>query len=73
MVKINFLGPINKDSLQLNIKNIYELKKELLKHEDLKEWLEISAIAVNDSFINSLDYELKDGDIISILPPVCGG
>lgn len=73
MVKINFLGPINKDSLQLNIKNIYELKEELLKHEDLKEWLEISAIAVNDSFINSLDYELKDGDIISILPPVCGG
>lgn len=73
MVKINFLGPINKDSLQLDIKNIYELKEELLKHEDLKEWLEISAIAVNDSFINSLDYELKDGDIISILPPVCGG
>lgn len=73
MVRINFLGPINKDSLELDVKNIYELKEELLKHEDLKEWLEISAIAVNHGFIDNLEYELKNGDIISILPPVCGG
>lgn len=73
MVKINFLGPINKDSLELDVKNIYELKEELLKYEDLKEWLEISAIAVNDNFIDNLEFNLKNGDIISILPPVCGG
>lgn len=73
MVKINFLGPINKDSLELDIKNLYELKEELSKFEDLKEWLEISAIAVNDNFVSDLNFNLKDKDIISILPPVCGG
>ncbi|MBT0877927.1 MULTISPECIES: MoaD/ThiS family protein [unclassified Campylobacter] len=73
MVKINFLGPINKNSIELNVKNVRELKNELLKIEDLKEWLEISAIAINDNFIDSLDIALKDNDVVSILPPVCGG
>lgn len=73
MVKVNFLGPINKDSIELDVKNIFELKNELLKFEDLKEWLEISAIAINDNFIDSLDISLQDNDVVSILPPVCGG
>lgn len=73
MVKINFLGPINKNSIELDVKNILELKNELLKFEDLKEWLEISAIAINDNFIDSLDISLQDNDVVSILPPVCGG
>lgn len=73
MVKVNFLGPINKDSLEIDASNLQELRDILLKHDDLKEWLEISAIAVNDDFINSLDYELKNNDIVNILPPVCGG
>lgn len=73
MVKINFLGPINKNSIELDVKNVLELKNELLKFEDLKEWLEISAIAINDNFIDSLDVSLQDNDVVSILPPVCGG
>ncbi|MBZ7979934.1 MoaD/ThiS family protein [Campylobacter sp. RM12640] len=73
MVKVNFLGPINKNSIELDVKNILELKNELLKFEDLKEWLEISAIAINDNFIDSLDISLQDNDVVSILPPVCGG
>lgn len=73
MVKINFLGPINKNSIELDVKNVLELKNELLKFEDLKEWLEISAIAINDNFIDSLDISLQDNDVVSILPPVCGG
>lgn len=73
MVKVNFLGPINKNSIELDVKNILELKNELLKSEDLKEWLEISAIAINDNFIDSLDISLQDNDVVSILPPVCGG
>lgn len=73
MVKVNFLGPINKNSIELDVKNVLELKNELLKSEDLKEWLEISAIAINDNFIDSLDISLQDNDVVSILPPVCGG
>lgn len=73
MVKVNFLGPINKNSIELDVKNILELRNELLKFEDLKEWLEISAIAINDNFIDSLDISLQDNDVVSILPPVCGG
>ncbi|MBZ7975827.1 MoaD/ThiS family protein [Campylobacter sp. RM12637] len=73
MVKVNFLGPINKNSIELEVKNVLELKNELLKFEDLKEWLEISAIAINDNFIDSLDISLQDNDVVSILPPVCGG
>lgn len=73
MVKVNFLGPINKNSIELKVKNVLELKNELLKFEDLKEWLEISAIAINDNFIDSLDISLQDNDVVSILPPVCGG
>lgn len=73
MIRIDFLGPINKDSISLEVKTLYELKEELSKHKDLDEWLEISAIALNDSIVSSLDIALKDGDVISILPPVCGG
>ncbi|WP_304345109.1 MoaD/ThiS family protein, partial [Campylobacter showae] len=39
----------------------------------LSEWLKICAVAVNDEIASSLDAPLKDGDKISILPPVCGG
>lgn len=73
MITINFLGPINKDSIQINANTINDVKNELNKIQDLQEWLEISAIAVNDDFVSDLDFSLKDGDVISILPPVCGG
>lgn len=73
MIKVEFLGPINIDSLELDIKTLKELSIYMQKDERLKEWLDISAVAVNDTLINSLDYNLKDGDRVSILPPVCGG
>ena len=73
MIKVEFLGPINIDSLELDIKTLKELSVYMQKDERLKEWLDISAVAVNDTLINSLDYNLKDGDRVSILPPVCGG
>jgi molybdopterin synthase sulfur carrier subunit len=73
MVIVEFLGPIEKSPLKLEIKNLKELKEELNKMEELKEWLENSAVAVNDKLVSSLDVELKDGDKISVLPPVCGG
>ncbi|MCZ6167485.1 MoaD/ThiS family protein [Campylobacter ureolyticus] len=73
MIRVEFLGPIKKDDLEIKASNLAELKEILNKDESLKEWLEISAVAINNEIINSLDKELKNGDKVSILPPVCGG
>ena len=73
MVKVEFLGPIEKAPLELEITNLSELATILQQDEELKEWLSNSAVAVNDTLVSSLDAPLKDGDKISLLPPVCGG
>jgi len=73
MVKVEFLGPINKDAMSLDIKNLKELSLVLKNDESLFSWLETCAVAVNDTLVFSKDYELKNGDKISLLPPVCGG
>lgn len=73
MVKVEFLGPIGKSDLEINASNLKQIKEILNKDESLKEWLEICAIAVNDMIVDNLDVDLKDGDKISLLPPVCGG
>jgi molybdopterin synthase sulfur carrier subunit len=73
MVKVEFLGPINKEPLELDIKNLNELSEILKQDSTLMEWLENSAVAVNDKLVSTKDYELKDGDKVSLLPPVCGG
>ncbi len=73
MIRVEFLGPIKKDDLEIKASNLAELKEILNKDESLKEWLEISAVAINDEIISNLDKELKNGDKVSILPPVCGG
>jgi molybdopterin synthase sulfur carrier subunit len=47
---------------------------EILKADsEMQKWLENSAVAVNDMLVSSRDIELKDGDRVAILPPVCGG
>jgi len=73
MVRVEFLGPIGKKPIELEVKSLKELKELLNKDESLKEWLKNSAVAVNDKIVSSLDVELKDGDRVAILPPVCGG
>jgi len=73
MIKVEFLGPIQKDSLELDIQNLNELAKILQEDEEMKEWLQTCAVAVNDTLVASLEAPLKDGDKISLLPPVCGG
>ena len=73
MVRVEFLGPIQKDPLELEITNLKELAPMLQKDETLKEWLDNSAVAINDTLVSSLDVALSDGDKISLLPPVCGG
>ncbi len=73
MVKVEFLGPIQKESLELDIKNLNELASILQEDSELQEWLENSAVAVNDNLVSSRNYELNDGDRVALLPPVCGG
>lgn len=73
MVKVEFLGPINKDDLSLDVKTIEELSNILKQDVSLVSWLESCAVAVNDTLINDKSFELKSGDRVSLLPPVCGG
>ncbi len=72
MAIVEFLGPIGKEPIEVDIKNLRELR-EILKESDVKEWLENSAVAVNDKIVENLDIEIKENDKISLLPPVCGG
>ncbi|HEG5158571.1 TPA: MoaD/ThiS family protein, partial [Campylobacter jejuni] len=64
---------INKENLELEVKNLKELKEILQKDESLKEWLELCAVSLNDEIIFNENTKLKDGDKIALLPPVCGG
>jgi molybdopterin synthase sulfur carrier subunit len=73
MVIIEFLGPIGRESINLDIGSLKELADFMKKDEELSIWIENAAIAVNDKIITEKDYKLRDGDRISILPPVCGG
>ncbi|MDD2639738.1 MAG: MoaD/ThiS family protein [Sulfurimonadaceae bacterium] len=73
MVNIEFLGPIKKEALRLDINNLNELSRALKQDEELSVWLESCAVAVNDVLVASKDTVLKDGDKVSLLPPVCGG
>ena len=73
MVQIEFLGPIGKQPIQMEAKSLKDVAKELQKDEELKKWLGECAVAVNDRLVQSLDVELKAGDKITLLPPVCGG
>lgn len=73
MIRVEFLGPIQKDALELDITNLSELATILQETPEMAEWLANSAVAVNDTLVSSLDFQLKDGDKVSMLPPVCGG
>ena len=73
MVKVEFLGPIGVDSVELDIKSLKELSTYMSNHEKLKNWATNSAVAVNDAIVTDIEYKLADGDKVSILPPVCGG
>jgi molybdopterin synthase sulfur carrier subunit len=73
MIIVEFLGPIGKEPIHLDIKNLNQLSDILKKDQSLKEWIENSAVAINDKLVQDKDIELHDGDKVSLLPPVCGG
>ena len=45
----------------------------MIYDEERSKWLEISAVAINDVLVADLNAPIKQGDKISLLPPVCGG
>ena len=73
MVKVEFLGPIGKEPLELDITNLNELSTILKQDDSLSMWLKNSACAINDVLIENKDTPLKNDDKITLLPPVCGG
>ncbi|HIC77965.1 MAG TPA: MoaD/ThiS family protein [Sulfurovum sp.] len=73
MVKVEFLGPIKQDPLEIEAETLADVAKALKEIEAVSSWLEKCAVAVNDEMTNDLSRVLKAGDRVSILPPVCGG
>ncbi|GAB0053761.1 MoaD/ThiS family protein [Helicobacter pylori] len=73
MVEVRFFGPIKEENFFIKVGDLKELRAILQEKESLKEWLGVCAIALNDRLIDNLNTPLKDGDVISLLPPVCGG
>ncbi|GIT99326.1 MoaD/ThiS family protein [Sulfurovum sp. TSL1] len=73
MIKVEFLGPIGKESMEMEASTLAEVSAQLKEDTSLTQWLDKCAVALNDTMVNDLSTELKDGDRISILPPVCGG
>ena len=73
MVEIEFLGPIGLESIKIEAKNLGEVKAALSEKEELKKWLNICAVPLNEEIVRYINFALKSGDKISILPPVCGG
>lgn len=73
MIKVEFLGPIGIADMEIEALTLGEVGAKLQEIEDLKPWLANSAVALNDSLVSDKNTPLKDGDRVSILPPVCGG
>ena len=73
MVKVEFLGPIGRPPMELKARNLKEVAEALKKDPEIAQWLDQCAVAVNDEMVKTLDTPLKDGDRITLLPPVCGG
>ena len=73
MVKVEFLGPIGKAPMEMEASTLADVSAQLKEDDSLIKWLDKCAVALNDTMVNDLTTELKDGDRISILPPVCGG
>lgn len=73
MIKIEFLGPIGKEPIEVDITNLNQLGEILKNDSALREWLGSCAVAVNDKLVQNKDLVLSSGDRVSLLPPVCGG
>ncbi|KYJ86908.1 MoaD/ThiS family protein [Sulfurovum riftiae] len=73
MIKVEFLGPIGKSPVEMEAATLAEVASKLKEDASLATWLEKCAVALNDTMVKDLETPLKEGDRVSILPPVCGG
>jgi len=73
MVTIEFLGPIGRPILTMEALTLRDVAEVLKQDSEMAQWIDSCAVAVNDTLVASLDTLLKDGDKVSLLPPVCGG
>lgn len=74
MAKIEFLGPLSsKDTINIDVKSMNELKEFLKQDKELSKWLDICSIAINDELVFDVNRKIDIDDKIAILPPVCGG
>ena len=73
MIKVEFLGPIGKAPIEMDAATLADVAAQLKQESELSTWLDKCAVALNDTMVNDLTTVLKDGDRVSILPPVCGG
>jgi molybdopterin synthase sulfur carrier subunit len=73
VIKVEFLGPIGKNPIYVEVSTLREIASKLNDDESIAQWLSSSAVAINDILVKDLDIALNDGDRVSILPPVCGG
>ncbi|HEX5710820.1 MAG TPA: MoaD/ThiS family protein [Sulfuricurvum sp.] len=73
MITVEFLGPIQKPVLSMDASSLRDVARALKEDSGMAQWIDSCAVAVNDTLVSSLDTELKDGDRVSLLPPVCGG
>ncbi|SFZ98422.1 Molybdenum cofactor biosynthesis protein MoaD [hydrothermal vent metagenome] len=73
MIKVEFLGPIGKAPIEMEAVTLQDVSDKLKADAELSSWLDKCAVALNDNMVNDLNTTLKDGDRVSILPPVCGG
>jgi molybdopterin synthase sulfur carrier subunit len=73
MVTVEFLGPLARQPLEVEASTLAEVSKRLKEDEEIATWLNKCAVALNDEMVNDLQTPLRQGDKITILPPVCGG
>jgi len=73
MVIIEFMGPINREPIELDISTVKELSDFIMKDDTLSTWADSLAVGVNDEIVTDINFKLKDGDRVTLLPPVCGG
>ena len=73
MIKVEFLGPIGRESIEVDVGTLEELSDLLKQDEAVAAWLPKCAVALNDTMVADLKKPLKAGDRVTILPPVCGG
>ena len=73
MIKVEFLGPMAQEIIELKAATLADVAVQLQQMESIAPWLDKCAVAVNDQMTADLSMVLKSGDRVSILPPVCGG